>query len=1135
MGLRSRLAFRETTARESLIPLVLLPFFEIFFQNPCARRLPISHGRVRNSRKGHPVNERDLFIAALQIEDPAGRAAYLDKTCGDDAELRRRVEALLAALGQAGSFLQQPAVAATTDSTPADPSRNSDRDERPGIIIGPYKLLQQIGEGGMGTVYMAEQTTPIHRKVALKIIKAGMDSKQVIARFEAERQALALMDHPNIAKVFDAGTTESGRPYFVMELVKGESITKYCDEHRLTPRQRLELFLPVCQAIQHAHQKGIIHRDIKASNALIAPYDGKPVVKVIDFGIAKATGQRLTDKTLFTEFGAVVGTLEYMSPEQAELNNQDIDTRSDIYSLGVLLYELLTGTTPLDRTRLKKAAFAELLRIIREEEPPKPSTRLSDSKDLLPSISAQRQTEPAKLTKLMRGELDWIVMKALDKDRNRRYETANGFAGDVQRYLNDEAVQACPPSAGYRVRKFVGRNRTVLSTAALVFATLMVGTGVSIWQAVRATHAETQTQAELEERIKQYTRAESERLRAEANFLRTLEAVDQLLSEMGQKELASVPHLEPVRRRLLEKALEFFEGFMKERSGDARVRYETGLAYRRAGEIRNLLGEFDKARSAYVDAIGLLEPLCKEEPRQCPYQRELGKAHYGLGFLQADMGQREESEKNFNTARDLQVKLVALPESLPADRNDLATTCKSLGGLLSKAGRNQEAEQVLNQGMKILESLSQEFPDNLDFAKNFINASSTRAVLLGNLGHHEPARAAFRRSFEAASLAKKRFHSDQDILFAEVAVHSNFAFFLIRSGANEEGRLTASAALKTGEKLAADYPNIPRYRLALQTLCGNLGTLLLRSGPLDEAEMYLEKAHTISEKLAADFPTVPVYHSRVGGDLNNLAVVAGRRRQFDEQRRFLEKAIAAQQVAHKLDPKNQGYREFLYNHRHNLATVLRKLKAPADEVEAAHALAVQDAKKLLDDYPDAPVYQGLYGSALHIQAANARERGDLAHARTLVLQSISNIERASERDAKNRSLIGDLHDATFFLADLLHQMKSPDANRAKYQWVGVAKKWAPVAPALVPWDSITSGRVILVLEDTIATGADDPFEWLLLALCHGHRKNKVEARRWYEKAAAVIKKEQTSNPDLVRFRARVETVLGLKKKGESEP
>ena len=416
------------------------------------------------------MTDRDLFIAMLNLDDTAERKAYLQDACGGDLAARQRVEALFKVYENAGSFLESPP-ASPTSSTSAGSSTESS-----GTVIGPYKLLQQIGEGGMGTVYMAEQTQPVQRTVALKLIKAGMDSRQVLARFGAERQALALMDHPNIAKVFDAGTTDNGRPYFVMELVKGIPITRFCDERRLTTRERLELAIPVCQAVQHAHQKGIIHRDLKPSNVLIALYDGKPVPKVIDFGVAKATGPRLTDQTLYTEFGAVVGTLEYMSPEQAELNQLDIDTRSDIYSLGVLLYELLTGSTPLDRKRLRHGALLEMLRVIREEESPRPSMRLSTTEEL-PTIAACRNIEPRKLSGLVRGELDWIVMKALEKDRNRRYETANGLAADLRRYLDDEPVQAGPPSASYRLRKFVRRNRRALATTALVGVLLLVAVG----------------------------------------------------------------------------------------------------------------------------------------------------------------------------------------------------------------------------------------------------------------------------------------------------------------------------------------------------------------------------------------------------------------------------------------------------------------------------------------------------------------------------------------------------------------------------------------------------------------------------------------------------------------------------------
>jgi serine/threonine protein kinase len=429
-----------------------------------------------------PSSEQSIFLAALELKDPAERAAYLKGACGDNPALLAEVQALLDAHEKGDDFLERPPVVGET--APFAPLT-----EGPGTVIGPYKLLQQIGEGGMGVVYMAEQEKPVRRRVALKIIKPGMDSYQVIARFEAERQALAMMDHHNIARVFDAGTTETGRPYFVMELVHGVPITKYCDDSHLTPRERLELFVPVCQAVQHAHQKGVIHRDLKPSNVLVCLYDGKPVPKVIDFGVAKATEQRLTEKTMFTQFGTVIGTLEYMSPEQAEMSQLGVDTRSDVYSLGVLLYELLTGTTPLERKRLREAALDEVLRMIREEEPPKPSTRLSGS-GRLPGIAAARKTEPAKLAKLVRGELDWIVMKALEKDRGRRYETANGFARDIQRYLADEPVEACPPSAGYRLRKFGRKYRKPLATAAVFLLLVLLGGALTTWQAVRLARAE---------------------------------------------------------------------------------------------------------------------------------------------------------------------------------------------------------------------------------------------------------------------------------------------------------------------------------------------------------------------------------------------------------------------------------------------------------------------------------------------------------------------------------------------------------------------------------------------------------------------------------------------------------------------
>ena len=444
---------------------------------------------------------KSIFGHALELTDPTRRSAYLDEACADAPAIRAEVEELLAMHEHAGGFLRRPAVVApelTGVYEPPSPLVGT-------LIAGRYKLLEEIGDGGMGTVWMAEQKEPVKRLVAVKLIKAGMDSKAVLARFEAERQALAMMDHPNIAKVHDAGTDDTGRPYFVMELVKGLPLTEYCDVRKLSVNERLDLFVQICSAVQHAHQKAIIHRDLKPTNVLVTEHDGKPVPKVIDFGLAKAlnSSQMLTDRTLHTAYGTVVGTPLYMAPEQVGINALDVDTRTDIYSLGVILYELLTGTTPLEKAKFKEAAWEEVKRLIREEEPPRPSTRLSSDKTL-PSLAASRQVDATKLPGLVRGELDWIVMKALEKDRARRYDTANGLARDVQRYLAGDAVEACPPTLGYRLKKLYRRNRAAKLVGSTIAAVLLLATGVSLAFGIVARNAE---------RLAEQERAESDRQR----------------------------------------------------------------------------------------------------------------------------------------------------------------------------------------------------------------------------------------------------------------------------------------------------------------------------------------------------------------------------------------------------------------------------------------------------------------------------------------------------------------------------------------------------------------------------------------------------------------------------------------------
>ena len=497
-------------------------------------------------------HEEELFDEARRLADPAARRDFLDHACDGDAALRARLENLLDAECDAERFFTETGTAlklaepnlASTHGDPVSFGANSASvpgEESVGTRIGRYKLLKKIGDGGWGVVYLAEQEEPVRRRVALKIIKLGMETKSVIARFEAERQALAMMDHPNIARVYDAGATDRGPPYFVMELVRGVKITAYCDQHRLDTRERLDLFIQVCHAIQHAHQKGIIHGDIKPSNIMVSQNDGIPVPKVIDFGISKATEARLTDRLLFTSYAQLIGTPAYMSPEQADMSGLDTDTRSDIYSLGVLLYELLTGTTPFDAKQLLESGLDEMRRTLREKEPARPSARLTTLQGAeLAKTAGERQAEPHRLANLLQGDLDWIVMKALEKDRGRRYETANGLALDIQRHLNNEAVMARPPSRLYRLQKLVRRNRVVFAAGGAVAAALVIGLGTSTWLFLKEREAHHRAVAAEQQQVRLRHEAEMREKISQAALL-----VSQERFEEADKVMTEIPFSQP--------------------------------------------------------------------------------------------------------------------------------------------------------------------------------------------------------------------------------------------------------------------------------------------------------------------------------------------------------------------------------------------------------------------------------------------------------------------------------------------------------------------------------------------------------------------------------------------------------------
>jgi serine/threonine protein kinase/tetratricopeptide (TPR) repeat protein len=814
------------------------------------------------------LSPETIFARAIEINSPEGRAAFLDRACRTDANLRGEVEKLVVDYFRAGKFLEKPAVciAGTVDESIS---------ERPGTIIGPYKLLEQIGEGGFGVVFMAEQQAPIRRKVALKVLKPGMDTRQVIARFEAERQALALMDHPNIAKVLDAGETATGRPYFVMELVKGVMITGFCDEKQSSVRERLELLLHVCHAVQHAHQKGIIHRDIKPSNVLVTLHDGVPVPKVIDFGIVKAMGQQLTDKTLFTNFAQLIGTPLYMSPEQAELSGLDVDTRSDIYSLGVLLYELLTGTTPFDKDRLKTAGYDEMRRIIREEEPPKPSTRMSTLGQAGTTFSTQRKSDPKRLSQLFRGELDWIVMKALEKDRNRRYESAHSLAMDIERYLHDEPVHACPPSTWYRFRKMARRYRAALTTASLLLLVLLAGVGISAWEAIRA-------------------RAKGEE--AEANFRKACQAVDDQFTLISQSKLFEAPGFQDLRKELLESALKYYQEFLQQRPDDPELQVQVAAAYLRLYEMYPMMHGFvnEDAMQALTRGIEIVEKLLHEYSGDPELYRKL--AGFGQGTRQLHRLSRNpyphtSPEPSPSPIPPLE-RAVAIWEALvrknPTELGfqfDLADFYDRIHYYRQDAGHYAEAFSSLGKAQAIRKKLVHENPRVPEYRAKLADTFDELPVCLGPAGRKKEIEECYRRSLSLRSELSKEFPRVPEYRALLADSHNNLGYWLSQTGKIQEAEKNYGEALKLCESLLKDIPNMPSYRSRLAFTHDSLGNLFRDTGRPDEAIPAYQQAMGIWEKLTEDFPAMvsyPVSLSFTCFSLGPLLAARGQQQQADQ-------------------------------------------------------------------------------------------------------------------------------------------------------------------------------------------------------------------------------------------------------------
>ena len=807
----------------------------------------------------------ELFLRAAEIELPKEREDFLDSQCAGDMELRRQVEGLLRVKDQAAMLQDSIETMVPLNSPNASSIARVDSlatmaygESKVGdgaLLAGRYQLLEEIGQGGMGTVWLAEQKTPLKRRVAVKLVKAGMDSRQVLARFDAERQALALMDHPHIAKVFDGGITSEGRPFFVMEFVRGVPVTEYCDLHKLTLRERLELFLPICQAIQHAHQKGVIHRDIKPSNILVSRVNDQAVPKVIDFGLAKAMGASLTDLTMHTGLGVVVGTAEYMSPEQATLNNLDVDTRSDVYSLGVLLYELLTGSPPFSAKEFLLGGWMELLRVVREDEPPRPSTKLSSS-ETLPQLSANRRTDPKSLAGLLRNELDWVVMKSLEKDRTRRYESASSFEADIRRFLAGEAILAHPPSASYRFRKFAKKHRGQLIAVALVVLMLglgIVGTSVGLVREAR------------------------QRTRAEAAELATLEDFQATTSDVLSRLLISKEKIGKDEEAFLKSLMARWERFADRQGSDEQSRRIRAMGNYRVGHIQMELGAFREAESNVRKGRDLMAELAKDFPNNGKYQQNSAMAENTLAVILGFLGRPKEALAAYQSAHRGLQKLCAAHPMNTEFQLEYANALNASG--LSALDK-KDAEEHYRAAIEIAERVIIKEPKNVAALYRSAQARGNLTDILSKAGRKEEAEKEHRESQRIWKLILAETPDSREARANLATSHLNFCVLLGDRKKLDEAESQCELGLNITDELIQEYPAHTGYQGLKANLCLNLGDCLYAQDKAELSIPWSSQAIEIEERLREKNPATP--------DEKQLGLAAA----------YFNRALAQEQLKH---------------------------------------------------------------------------------------------------------------------------------------------------------------------------------------------------------------------------------------------
>ena len=859
----------------------------------------------------------EIFLDALErIESARGR--FIEEACGDDSALRCEVEALLEAAAEASGFIEQPVV--------TRPSADFEFSEPLPLFEGKYRLDEKIGAGGMGVVYAATQSAPIVRRVAVKLIRNDADDEALLARFELERQTLAVMDHSNIAKVFDAGTTAGGQPYLVMEYIPGVPLVEYCDLSRLSLIERLALFLDVCRGLHHAHQKGVVHRDLKPSNVLVSDADGRPTPKIIDFGVAKVIGRRLTERTVYTGQSMLIGTLEYMAPEQTGLGGadaRDIDIRCDVYSIGVILYELLAGLRPFERERLKKATLDEAVRILRDEDPPSLSKRLRTHPEL-DRVAAERRSEPRALIAAVEGDLNWIVMRCLSKDREARYASANDLANDVRRFLNHEPIEARPTSSLYRFRKLIRRRRGLAIATSLLTLSLIggtVGTTLGFLRAERAFVAQSNE------------RANAERARDDA-----WDALDAMTSSVTETVLAGQPELTSDQKQFLASALASYRKLSEETGTDEASLKRTAAAARRVGRIESILGNETRAAAAFGAAADLYANLSAQFPNERTHRQFLARSHCGMALSCWKIGRHAEERHRLELAVSTMTSLLEEQPDEPAFRSDLATYSLELGIHFTRHGDYASAEEPLKAAQTLLMRLIEEQPEIRDHRIDLARYHNVVANGWRQRDRRDEAEKHFRRAVELREAADPEGRGAPSLLASLAADHNNLGTLLCRMGGHAAGISHLQKGLAIQGKLVERFPSAPDYRRKAAMFALNLARPMGETGDRREERRLLESAIASLERLVVDYPNM--YDVDLAGAHCNMGVFLREDQRPAESIGWFDKAIATLERQRRTGDDSVQCKQYLRNSVQGRATSLFQL--------GRWSLAADDWKKTME-------------------------------------------------------------------------------------------------------------------------------------------------------------------------------------------